>query len=124
MREATNQIRPRALHRGDRVAIVAPASPYDDHALAAAMDVLQSWELIPEAPANFTRKRYLAGDDSERANALTEAFTREDIACVMSVRGGFGSARLLNRFDPAIAAQHPKIFLGYSDITILLSRVR
>jgi muramoyltetrapeptide carboxypeptidase len=124
MREASNQIRPKALSRGDRVALVAPASPYDDHALAAAMDILQSWELVPEAPSVFSRQRFLAGTDTERGDALTHAFEREDVAAIMAVRGGYGSARLLNRFDPAVAAAHPKIFLGYSDLSILLSRLR
>ncbi len=124
LKEANIQIRPRALNRGDHVALVAPASPYDDHALAAAMDILQSWDLVPEAPAVFTSQRYLAGTDAERGNALTQAFAREDIAAIMAVRGGYGSARLMNRFDPAIAAAHPKIFLGYSDLSILLSRLR
>jgi muramoyltetrapeptide carboxypeptidase len=124
MKEASSQIRPKGLCRGDRVALVAPASPYDDHALAAAMDILQSWELVPEAPSVFTRQRFLAGTDSERGDSLTHAFQRDDVAAIMAVRGGYGSARLLHHFDPAVAAAHPKIFLGYSDLSILLSRLR
>lgn len=108
---------------GDRVAVVAPSSRYDAGALARGMAVLESWGLVAEAPAAGSRLRNLAGTDDERAAALTEAFARDDIAAVMAVRGGYGAARLRGRFDASIAASHPKIFLGYSDLTLVLGRL-
>lgn len=116
-------VRPRPLREGDRVAVVAPASVYDADRLARGIEVLESWGLQVEPPVPSTPQRYLTGSDQERAARLTEAFARDDIHAVMAVRGGFGSARLLGRFDPKVAAVHPKIFLGYSDLTILLSRL-
>jgi len=109
---------------GDRVAVVAPASRYDSERLARGIEVLESWGLAVENLAPTRNVRYLAGSDDERAERLTEAFVREDIAAILTIRGGFGSSRLLGRFDPAVAASHPKIFVGYSDVTVLLSRLR
>jgi muramoyltetrapeptide carboxypeptidase len=123
MRDPVTLLRPRALVPGDRVAVVAPSSRYDSRALARGMAVLESWGLVAEPPAAGSRLRNLAGSDDERAAALTEAFERDDVAAVMAVRGGYGAARLQGRFDAAVAASHPKIFLGYSDLSIVLGRL-
>jgi muramoyltetrapeptide carboxypeptidase len=117
-------IRPRALVSGDRVAVVAPSSRYDRAALRRGAAVLESWGLAVDLPPESSPHRYLAASDDERAALLTEAFVRDDVAAVMAVRGGFGAARLLGRFDPALAAARPKIFLGYSDLTVLLGRLQ
>ena len=87
--------------------------------------MLESWGLLVDIP-RCRPSRSLPGRLRRRARAacLTEAFARDDIAAVIAVRGGYGAARLLGRFDPAVAAAHPKIFLGYSDLTILLGRLR
>lgn len=117
-------VRPRALVPGDRVAVVAPSSRYDRQALARGAAVLESWGLLVDLPPETRPHRYLAASDDERAALLTQAFVREDVAAVMAVRGGFGAARLLGRFDPAAAAAHPKMFIGYSDLTVLLGRLQ
>lgn len=116
-------LRPRALVPGDRVAVVAPASVWDPKRLAAGITVLESWGLVVEPPPAAERHRYLAASDDARAAHLRDAFERDDVAAVMAVRGGFGSARLWGRFDAKAAAAHPKIFLGYSDLTLLLDRL-
>ncbi len=117
-------IRPRPLVAGDLVAVVAPSSRYDAAALARGAAVLESWGLRVELPAPSTPRRYLAAPDAERAEALTRAFVRDDVAAVIAVRGGFGAARLHGLFDARVAAQHPKFFVGYSDLTVLLSRLQ
>ncbi|MFN2427349.1 MAG: LD-carboxypeptidase [Candidatus Binatia bacterium] len=124
MREASAQVRPRHLVAGDRVAVVAPASRYDSEKMARGVAVLQSWSLQVDILVPSQPLRYMSGSDDQRAACLTEAFAREDIAAVIAVRGGYGAARLLGHFDPAVATTHPKIFLGYSDLTIVLSRLR
>jgi muramoyltetrapeptide carboxypeptidase len=120
---APDFLRPRALAAGDRVAVVAPSSRYDEDKLARGAAVLESWGLVPELPAPAGRMRNFAGSDRERAQRLTEAFERDDIAAVLTVRGGYGAARLLGHFDPSVARRNPKIFVGYSDITLLLYRL-
>ncbi|MFN2375840.1 MAG: LD-carboxypeptidase [Candidatus Binatia bacterium] len=122
MKDQSSLIRPRPLTKGDRVAIVAPAGAYDPVRLVQAATILESWGLLVEVPAPAKPFRYLAASDEERAQRLTEAFAREDIAAVLAVRGGYGTARLQGRFQAA--AVRPKIFVGYSDLSILLWRLR
>jgi muramoyltetrapeptide carboxypeptidase len=116
-------LRPRSLRPGDRIALVAPASSYDEEAARRGAEILAAWDLSVELPARLEPVRYLAASDDERARQLTEAFTREEIAGIVAIRGGFGFSRLLGLFDPAVATAHPKMFVGYSDLTILLSRL-
>lgn len=122
MKDQSSLIRPRPLAKGDRIAIVAPAGAYDPARLVQAAAILESWGLLVELPALAKPLRYLAATDEERARRLTEAFAREDIAAVLAARGGYGTARLLGHFQAA--AVRPKIFVGYSDLTILLWRLR
>lgn len=123
MKQPCPLVRPRALQPGDRVAIVAPSSRYDADALDRGAAVLESWGLLVDLPQSSGLVRYLAAPDDERAAQLRAAFERDDIAAVMAVRGGYGAARLYGRFDAAAARAHPKIFLGYSDVTLLLARL-
>ena len=112
-----------ALRAGARVAIVAPAS-----ATPGAADTAAAWlrERGLEAvimPAATMRMQapfdYLAGPDEARLRDLHEAFAAPDIGAVWCLQGGFGSWRLLDGIDYALLRQHPKPFIGYSDITAL-----
>jgi muramoyltetrapeptide carboxypeptidase len=50
---------------------------------------------------------------------LKNAFLDPAVKGIFCTRGGYGCARLLEAFDPAVAAAHPKILVGYSDMTTL-----
>jgi len=71
-------------------------------------------------PQCFERRGYLAGDDRRRAGALEEVFADDRYKAVFCARGGYGCARLLRHLDINAIAAKPKIFVGYSDITVLL----
>lgn len=62
---------------------------------------------------------YLAGPDEQRLADLHAAFADPAIDAVVCLRGGYGSARLLDRIDWNLIGDHPKPFVGYSDITAL-----
>jgi muramoyltetrapeptide carboxypeptidase len=63
---------------------------------------------------------YLAGEDIERAGALMEMFMNPEVRVIMAARGGYGSQRILSKLDPELIHSHPKIFVGYSDVTFIL----
>lgn len=65
------------------------------------------------------RDGYLAGSDEERAKDLMAMFEDERIHAIFCTRGGYGAARLLERLDYAYIRLHPKILVGFSDITAL-----
>ena len=66
---------------------------------------------------------YLAGRDQERADELMHMFTSEEVDGIWCVRGGYGSIRILNLLDFEKIEQNPKVFIGYSDITALLTSI-
>ena len=65
------------------------------------------------------RHGYLAGYDRERAADFNNAFSDASIHGVICIRGGYGAQRLMDRIDWTAIAKTPKVFCGYSDVTIL-----
>ena len=114
--------RPRALSRGDRVALVAPASPFARDEFDAGLLELGALGFEPVYEASvFARARYLAGAAADRAAALQRAWSDPAIAAIMAVRGGYGSVHLLPLLDETVFDGPPKAFIGYSDNTSILS---
>jgi muramoyltetrapeptide carboxypeptidase len=115
-------IKPKHLEIGDRVAVVAPASSYDEQALQLGVLALESLGLKVEVyPATPCTSNYLAGEDATRLADLEKAFSDKKIRGVFCSRGGYGSMRLLPRLRPEILTQNPKVFVAYSDLTSLLN---
>jgi len=115
-------IRPPALCEGDRIAVVAPASPFDREEFDRGLEELRSLGLEPVFNDSvFERSDYLAGSASERARNFVEAWRDPSIAAVMAVRGGYGSAQLLPFLNASDFRTNPKVLIGCSDITSLLN---
>jgi muramoyltetrapeptide carboxypeptidase len=114
-------IRPARLQKGDTVALLSPASPpQDPRQVQAACLSLAGMGLNVRLGTNaLAQQGYLAGTDQERARDLEKAFLDPEIRAIFCTRGGYGLARLLERFDTQVAARHPKIVVGYSDLTSL-----
>ena len=113
---------PRALRPGDRIGIVAPASPLSREAFEAGLAELRRIGYEPVYDESvFARQRYTAGDAAVRAAAFRRAWDDPSVAAMIAVRGGYGSMQLLPLLDPAQVRQTPKAFIGYSDNTSLLS---
>jgi len=117
-----NILAPEKLERGDTIGIVAPASPFDLRKFNRGIDVLESMGFnvyIPEGI--FNRNGYLAGTDVQRASILNNLFSKKNIKAIVCARGGFGSLKILSSIDYENILNNPKIFVGYSDVTALLS---
>jgi muramoyltetrapeptide carboxypeptidase len=71
----------------------------------------------------FKCKRYLAGDDMERANIVNRLFFDPDIKGIVCARGGYGALRILNHLDWDLIRKNPKPFMGYSDTTAILTAI-
>ncbi|GAA2256493.1 LD-carboxypeptidase [Streptomyces amakusaensis] len=120
----TELTRPRRLRSGDRVAVAATSGPVPDERLDEGLDILRSWGLepvvMPHVRGRHTRFRYLSSDDADRARDLTEAWCDPSVAAVICARGGYGAQRMADLLDwTAIRAAGPKVFVGYSDVTVL-----
>ena len=114
--------KPPALRDGDRVAVVAPASPFDRARFERGIDELRGLGFEPRVDERtFERAAYVAGAARTRAAALRAAWRDPSIAAVVAARGGYGSAQLLPLLDPAEIRRHPKALVGCSDLTALLT---
>ena len=108
-----------ALKPGDTIGIVAPASPVTGP-LDPYVKILQSLGYqVKIAPHARTRYGYLAGTDEERAQDLNDFFADDTVQAILCARGGYGSARGLDLLDYGSIRKHPKLLIGYSDITAL-----
>ncbi|CAL9401121.1 putative murein peptide carboxypeptidase [Streptomyces sp. enrichment culture] len=117
-------VRPPRLAPGARVAVVAPSGPVPEERLEAGLDILRGWGLDPVvAPRVLDRQReldYLAGTDEQRAADLQSAWCDPSVAAVLCARGGYGAQRMVDLLDwAAMRAAGPKVFAGFSDVTVL-----
>jgi muramoyltetrapeptide carboxypeptidase len=119
------RIKPPALRPGDTVGIVAPASNVKRTDLEAGCEGLRRAGYVPfYFDSILEQDLYFAGSVQRRARELEDMFKREDVRAIMCARGGYGSNYLLKALDWKQIKQHPKIFVGYSDLTSLLTYLR
>ena len=115
---------PRRLEKGDTIGIVAPASPFDRDKFQQGNAVLESMGFKTAFNNNLFKKTgYLAGSDSHRALQMNRFFADKKINGIVCARGGFGSIRVLSLLDYKSIRKNPKCFVGFSDITALLSAI-
>jgi len=116
------RMKPPALQHGDAVGIVAPASNIQRDLLDAGCDMLRRQGYKPfYLDSILEQDLYFAGSAERRARELEEMFVREEVRAVLCARGGYGSNYLLGKLNIQKIARHPKIFIGYSDNTTLLT---
>lgn len=114
--------KPRALRKGDTIGIVAPASNIKREDLAAGCERLQNAGYRPfYLESILSQDLYFAGSVERRARELEEMFARDDVKAIVCARGGYGSNYLLPALNFGAIRAHPKIFIGYSDLTSLLT---
>src|SRR5580765_6294851 len=114
--------KPRALTPGDRLALVAPASPFTREEFDNGLLEIRRLGFVPVYDDSvFARQRYVAGAPAVRAAAIHAAWRDPSIAGLIGVRGGYGSAQLLPLLDRDEARRAHKPFIGYSDLTAILT---
>jgi len=115
-------IRPPALRPGDTIGIAAPASPFDEGAFETGLETLRAMGFAVKVPGGiFEKHGYLAGSDTRRAELLMDLFSDDTVQAIFCARGGFGSMKVLPLLDFNVIRRHPKIVVGFSDITALLA---
>lgn len=118
----SNAIFPDRLRQGDAVGIVAPASPFDRQQFNQGIRWLESAGYHPVVPRGvFDRQGYLAGSDQHRADLVNRFFIDKAVKAIVCARGGYGSMRMLPFLDYEAIQKHPKILIGFSDVTALLN---
>ncbi|GAA4793175.1 LD-carboxypeptidase [Olivibacter ginsenosidimutans] len=114
-------IYPKLLKKGDTVGIICPSGAIDDQlSFMLAQETFEALGFnVKWGDHVHERLGHLAGTDQARLADLHQMFEDDEIKAIICMRGGSGAARLLDKIDYQLIRRHPKIFLGYSDITSL-----
>lgn len=114
-------LKPKALKPGDTLGFVAPSSPVNapdsvDKCVEAARAL--GYKAVVGESCRLVHG-YLSGADRVRADDLNRMFRDDEVDAIIAIRGGYGAPRILDMLDYRLAAEHPKLLSGYSDITAL-----
>jgi muramoyltetrapeptide carboxypeptidase len=111
------------LKPGDRIGIVAPASPFGRQEFDRGVAELTRLGFSPvfDERVFANEAGYLAGSAELRAAAFLTYWTDPSVAALVAVRGGYGSVQLLPHLHRPTLVATPKLFIGYSDNTSVLS---
>lgn len=114
------------LKKGDTIGIIAPAGPVrNENDFSAGLKILTGLGFKTRYRADILQHNgYLAGTDQERLAELHELWRDPEVQAILAVRGGYGCLRLLPDLDFALIREHPKMLIGFSDLTVLLSAIR
>jgi muramoyltetrapeptide carboxypeptidase len=118
------QIRPARLQHGARVGIVSPSYWLEPERLQQAIAVFAQlgYELVPGESTRLRDAKF-AGSAAARARDIMAMFADPSIEAIVCARGGYGANRVLPLLDYEAIRSHPKIFVGYSDVTGLLASI-
>ncbi len=118
-------IKPKRLKNGDLIGLITPAStPADSSAIEKSVNYFEQVGYRVEVGKNTGKVHgYLAGTDEERLSDLHYMFGKKEVKAIFSLRGGYGTPRILDKIDYKIIKKNPKILVGYSDITALQSAI-
>ena len=114
--------KPLCLRKGDTIGIVAPAWSFDHKKFRRGVAKLKSLGFkVKYERSIFSRYWSMAGYDKERASQINRMFADNNIKAIFCAKAGYGSIRTIPYLNKKLIRKNPKIFIGYSDITILLS---
>ncbi|QLE42946.1 LD-carboxypeptidase [Nostoc sp. C052] len=119
---SANTIRkPPRLQVGDTVGLIAPAGIVDAKDIETAQQSFSQLGLKVKLGKHILdHYGYLAGNDADRADDVNLMFSDRTIKAIIPMRGGWGCNRILPLLNYSLIRSHPKIIIGYSDITTLL----
>ena len=112
---------PERLKKGDLIGLISPSSPtrYPERITQGISYLIGKGYYVRLGWSVGSEEGYLAGSDDLRVHDLHEMFLDERVGAILCTRGGYGSGRLLDLIDYDLVRAHPKILVGFSDITAL-----
>ncbi len=116
-------LHPAPLKKGDTLAVIAPSGQLRDfHHFTKGVTLLEEMGFHVIFPRQlWPGQDYLSDSDQNRALEFNKAYANPEIKGIISMRGGYGCLRMIERIDLKQITQHPKIVVGFSDITVLLN---
>jgi muramoyltetrapeptide carboxypeptidase len=110
---------PAAVRPGDKIAVIAPSSPFDRAHVLEGIGWLEEHYQVELDGSLFDRQGYLAGSDERRLGELDRFLRDPSVRAIVAVRGGYGLTRIAHRADLAALRAAPKWLVGFSDVTAL-----
>ncbi|MDD3170864.1 MAG: LD-carboxypeptidase [Bacilli bacterium] len=117
--------KPQKLRINDTIGLICPAfkNPNMDSVNRAIEYLNKKGYKVKVGESCTASEGYLAGSDSFRARDLEKMFLDDEVKAIVCMRGGYGASRMVDLIDYEIIKNNPKIFSGYSDITVLLNSI-
>ncbi len=114
-----NTLKPPRLRKGNLIGIISPAStPSAQEKIDKGVRYLESLGYRVKIGKHVMAQHgYLAGTDEQRAEDLNDMLRDRSVRAIFTIRGGYGTPRLLHLVDYRAARRDPKILVGYSDVT-------
>ncbi len=110
------------LTKDSKIGLVSPASKEKEDTIKSNVEILKNLGFkIEEGKHIYDKYGYLCGSDKDRASDIMDMFLDDEVDMILSIRGGYGTMRILPLIDTNVIADNPKIFGGFSDITTLLN---
>ena len=110
---------PPFLQPGDTIGICAPARKVTMDEISEGIRILESWGYNVKASKNlFGEYHQFSGTDEQRASDMQELLDDPTVKAIMSVRGGYGCMRIIDRLDFTKFIKNPKWIIGFSDLTV------
>ena len=107
-----------------RLGVAFPSCNIGNKIIEHATKKLHSYDIILEIVSNHdSLQTPFRNTPEERAREIEELFLRSDINAIICARGGFGAQHVAQYLNYDIIKKNPKIFIGYSDLTILLNKI-
>ena len=118
-------ILPAPVYPGDIIGLVAPAgSIVNQNNLEKGIQFLKDAGYKVKFHRDFRNTDgYLAGPDNERTDEFNSLWSDPEVKAIIAARGGYGSLRMLDDLDLEQIRLNPKIFIGFSDLTVLLTAI-
>ena len=122
-----NLLLPEKLKSGDTIGVIAPDKALkstEKIILENATKYFESLGLnVKYGKYLFSDTEYCAGTPKQRAEDLDNMFCDKEVKAIFTVKGGKMANGILPFVDFEVIKNNPKIFLGMSDITVLLCSI-
>ncbi|MEA2115471.1 MAG: LD-carboxypeptidase [Thermodesulfobacteriota bacterium] len=118
-------ILPPRLKAGDTIGVFHPAGPIEDlAAFESGLHILRKIGLqVRHHRPDDSGPDYLAACDKERVRELHTLWADDEVKALITARGGYGCLRIITNLDQDFLRSHPKLLIGFSDLTVLLNGI-
>lgn len=112
------------LQKGDTIGfLIASSANKSDRFKKIEEEVGELGFKVKYGKTCYLKNGYLAGSDQERINDIHEMFSDPDIKAIICFKGGAGASRIIDKLDYELIKNNPKLFMGFSDVTVLLNNL-